>query len=261
MSYIIKPVVHTQTRHLIVFTSANVVDSDFMDIHLLTPDREDIFINFELNPFITEWELAQGRFMAAIVRDFADILTVRPQDFSSNPATHLGEAYCKYRIFGGDRAIVLNPSNLQLNLAGLTQDNTDIAVEIIRRIFNLLLHDIGHYKSNRFHITSNQHAQSANSDDVDNYLSQYALGQAIAIAGADATLQYRPSAKIILSDKTNSWILNRTVEKSELLSNGLFITTQILISSPQVTGFDDQRQAVRRIYDLADRAIGLKYPE
>ena len=199
--------------------------------------------------------------MAAIVRDFVEILTVRPQDFSSNSSTHLGEAYCKYRMFGGDSTIVLSPSNLQLNFAGITQTNTDIVVEIIRRTFNVLLHDIGHYKSNCFHITSNQHAQAANSDNVDDYLDQYASRQAMAIAGTDTTIQYRPSAKIILSDKSKSWILNRTVEQSELLNNGLFITTHIFISSSQVTSFEDQRQLVRGIYDLADRSIGLKYPE
>ena len=238
----------------------NVINFEPMEVHLQNPEREDLSISFELNPFIAEWASAQQRFITTIAREFSELLSVRPQNFSANLSNELGESHCKYRIFGGASTIVLTPNTMQLNFVSLNENDSEIVIEIIRRSLDVLLKDIGGYTKDRFHLTSNQHVRAVNSESADAYLDQFALKQSTYVVKTDTTVEYRPAVKIILSDKGNNWILHRSVEKSELLDNGLFVTTHIFISSPDVAAFEDQRQLVERINNLADQSVGLKYP-
>ena len=230
-----------------------------MEVYLQKPEQKNISISFELDPFITEWASAQQRFITTITREFRELLPVRPQDFSSNPSNELGESYCKYRIFGGASTIVLNPNTLQLNFVNLNENDDETVIKIIQRSLDILLKDIGGYLRDRFHLTSNWHVQVINNGSAEVYLDQFTLKQSVDAVKTDATVEYQPSIKIILSDKDKNWVLHQSVEKSELLPNSLYVTTYIFVSSPEVATFEDQRQLVERIYDLADQAVGLRY--
>ncbi len=223
------------------------------------PEREDLSVTFELSPFITGWPSAEERFITAINREFSELLPVRPQDFSSSRAGELGESYCKYRIFGGRSTIVLNPDTLQLNFVEFIEIDNEIVIEIIRRSLDMLSKDIGGYTRNHFYLVSDRHVAIVNDGRAEVYLNQFALEQPADIAGKEETVEYQPSVKIVLSDKDRHWTLRRTVEKSELLDNGLFVSTHISVSSHEVTAFETQKELVERIYDLADQSVGLKY--
>ena len=230
-----------------------------MEVLLQNPERENLSVTFELSPFITGWPSAKERFITAISREFSGLLPVRPHDFSSSSTGELGEAYCKYRIFGGRSTIVLNPDTLQLNFVDFIENDNEIVIETIRRSLDMLSKDIGSYARNHFYLISDRHVVIVNDERAEVYLNQFALEQPADIAGKEETVEYQPSVKIILSDKDRSWTLRRTVEKSELLDNGLFVSTHISVSSSEVTPFETQKELVERIYDLADQSVGLKY--
>ena len=217
-------------------------------------------MRFDLDPFIIEWGATQTRFIAAITRELSDMLPVRSQDFSISPSTELGDSRCKYRIFGGPGTIVLNPDSLQLNFANLNENDYPVVIEITRRSLDLLLKDIGSYTGNRVSLTFYHHVRTVKSGDADVYLDQFTLKQPADTAKTELEIEYRPSVKIILSDKDKHWVLHRSVEKSELLPDSLFVSTNIFISSPDVKPFDEQRRLVERIYDLANQVVGLEYP-
>ena len=230
-----------------------------MEVHLRNPEREDLSISFGLAPFITEWAPAQTRFIAAIVRDLGELGPVRPLDFSSNPSPELGESRCTYRIFGGASTIVLDPETLRLNFTAINENDHQTVTEITCRTLNLLSKDIGGYTKDRVSLTSNRHVETVSEGDAGVYLEQFALKRAADIVKTDSEIEYGPAVKIILSDKENNWVLNRLVEKSGLLPDGLFINTLIFISSPAVTAFEEQKRLIDRIYALADQAVGLNY--
>ena len=68
---------------------------------LVRTDRGEVAATFRLSPFITDWETGRKSFVSCIADDFGDLLSPRPHDFSSAVPADLGEAWCKYRIFGG----------------------------------------------------------------------------------------------------------------------------------------------------------------
>ncbi len=230
-----------------------------MKIQLRKAERQNLSITFELSPFITAWGAAETTFMAAIVRELGDLLSVRPHDFHSNDSSELGESRCTYRIFGGASTIVLSPGTLQLNFGSLTENDYPTVNEIIRQSTDILSRDLGCYGRDQVSINSSEHAPAVNDGAVDTYLAQFAWKEPIDIAAADMQIEYSPAAKITLSDKQGRWSLHRTLEKSAFLANGVFVTTMILIGSQQLTSFDEQRELWVRIDRLGDEAMGLTY--
>lgn len=201
----------------------------------------------------------QTRFIAALARELNVLFPVRAMDFSSNPSSELGESWCKYRIFGGASTIVLNPGALQLNFVNLSENDYPTVKEIIRRSKDVLSKDIGSYTRERVSLSSNLHVGTVEEGVADVYLEQFAVKQVADVAKTNSTLQYRPAAKVILSENSDNavnWVVYRTVEKSEWLPDGLFVTTFIDVSSPRVMSFEDQARLIQRIYGLADQAVG-----
>lgn len=233
-----------------------------MEVRLQRPQREDLSIRFTLAPFITEWVSTQANFIAAIAQKFGDWLSVRPQDFSSNPSGNLGEAWCMYRIFGGASTIVLRPDALELNFVNVNDENeTDrgTITEIIRRSGTMLQQDIGSYARCYVSVTSKRHAEIAEDRNVDHYLSQFALKETADMVKTDSDIEYSPTAKIILSHKGGEWSVQRLVEKSDLLPDGLFVHTLIFIPSFELAKVDKQRKVVNQIDKLANKSVGLRY--
>ena len=232
-----------------------------MEVRLQRPQREDLSIRFTLAPFITEWVSTQANFITAIAQKFGDRLSVRPQDFSSNPSSNLGEAWCMYRIFGGASTIVLRPDALELNFVNVNENDRETIREISRRAGSVLQQDIDNYTRCYVSLTSNLHAEIAGDGSADHYLNQFALKQTADMVRTDSDIEYRPTVKVILSNKEEGWEVHQLVEKSDALPDGLFINTLIFIPLFELAKFDEQQKLADRIFDLSNKAIGLIHIE
>ena len=230
-----------------------------MEVRLRKPEREDLLIHFTLTPFIADWASTQTRFIAAIARELGDLLSIRPQDFYTNPSVGLGEVWCKYKISGGASTIVLHPDALRLDFKSVNENDRLTIIEIIRRSVSVLQQDIGSYARCYVSLTSNRHVVTVGDGSVDRYLDQFAWKQPTEIAKTDSDIEYSPAVKIILSNQQEGWYVHRLVEKSSLLPDGLFVNTLIFIPSFELAEFDEQEKLLDRIFDLADEAVGLSY--
>ena len=230
-----------------------------MEIQIQKPERENLSISFELSPFITDWVSARTAFMASVARELGDSLNVRPHDFYTNDPTELGESRCTYRIFGGASTIVLRPGTLELNFGSLTESDYPTVTKIVRRSIGILSRDLGCYARDHVSINSNEHVPLVENGVADAYLAQFTWKKPTDTAAADVEIEYSPAARVIFSDKQGRWSLQRTVEKSAFLADGLFLTTMILISSHQLTSFDEQAQLWSRLINLANQAVGLTF--
>ncbi len=230
-----------------------------MEVRLRKPEREDLLIHFTLTPFIADWALTQTRFIAAIARELGDLLSIRPQDFYTNPSVGLGEVWCKYKIFGGASTIVLHPDALRLDFKSVNENDRLTIIEIIRRSVSVLQQDIGSYARCYVSLTSNRHVVTVGDGSVDRYLNQFVLQQAVDMAKTDSDIEYSPTVKVILSDKGGDWSVHRLVEKSGPLPDGLFIYTLVFIPSFELAEFDEQQKLVNQIFELADKAVELSY--
>ncbi len=53
-------------------------------------------------------------------------------------------------------------------------------------------------------------------------------------------------------------VLRRTIERSEVLENGLFIADHVVVRRPELTEFEAELQWMVRLSSTADRVAGLK---
>ena len=106
---------------------------------LVRRDRGNLSVTFDLSAFVTDWEAAGKIFFAAIAERFREPLNPRPGDFSAASPTELGEAWCKYRIFGGSSSIVLRADSLALSFANIVYADYQNVLEVVRGTMERLL--------------------------------------------------------------------------------------------------------------------------
>ncbi|MCY4389158.1 MAG: hypothetical protein OXC18_18850 [Desulfurellaceae bacterium] len=232
-----------------------------MEVRLQRPERADLSIRFTLVPFITDWASAQTRFITAVVRELGGLLSVRPQDFYTNPSMGLGEVWCKYRIFGGASTIVFRPDILELSFVNAGENDSPTILEIIRRSASILQQDIGDYAQCHVSLSLYRHVKAVGDGSADRYLNQFTLKQTADMVRTDSDIEYRPTVKVILSNKEEGWEVHQLVEKSDALPDGLFINTLIFIPLFELAKFDEQQKLTDRIFDLSNKAVGLIHIE
>lgn len=226
---------------------------------VLQTDREGLSARFSLSAFVTDWEVARKAFIACIADTFREPLNPQPEDFSTAFPTELGEAWCKYRIFGGSSTIVLRADSLALNFANIVRADYAIVGEVLRRSADVLLPALGSYVEHSYHISTNQHAMVINGNSQQ-YLAQHA-GANIEIPAPHFAMEFRPCVGFSLRTGDGRRVLRRTIEQSEVLENGLFIADYVFVRSPELTKFEEELRWMVHINQLAHHAAGIRYQE
>ena len=124
---------------------------------LVRTDRGNLSVTFDLSAFVTDWEGARKTFVAAIAERFREPLNPRPGDFSAASPTELGEAWCKYRIFGGSNSIVLRADSLALSFSNIVNADYQIVLEVVRGTMERLLPALQGYERQAYMVNSNYH--------------------------------------------------------------------------------------------------------
>ena len=221
-------------------------------------DRHQLLLTFHLEPFITEWEGAMQAFVSFIAREFGDRLAVRPQDFTAaSSSADLGDAWCKYRMFDGSRMIILRPDSLRFNFPELLDADYPLLEEIGKGM-EILLPVLGDYGRSSYSLTSNLHV-AVMEGSAGGYTARFANNGISSTIEDEPRVTYRPSAGFILVSDDENRVLRRTVEQSEVLPNGLYITTRIFVAASVVTSFEEEYRWNAQIWNIADRAIGIEY--
>lgn len=219
-------------------------------------ERENLSARFDLNPFVTDWETARRTFFACIVDAFREPLNPRPEDFSTASTTELGEAWCKYRMFGGSSNIVLRADSIAITFSNIARTDYALVGEILRRAIETLLPKIGGYNEHSFHVSTSQHVAAVNGR-VDEYLAGHASAK-IKSAANETEMEFHPCVAFSLKSSDGFRVLRRTIERSEVLDNGLFVANHVFVKRPEVTEFEAELSWMDRLSSTADRIAGLK---
>ena len=237
------------------------VDSALMDAIRVRVERVDLSVTFALGHFISDWQFAQRTFIAGIVREYGALFSTRSQDFVANPSPLLSESWCRYMILGNTAHISLCPDSLQLNFTGLRQEDVSTTVRtILYGAARLLSTDFNEFGRGSTVFTTNGHLQILDEGvEADAYLVQFVQPRAVDVVKSEVDLVYQPSSSIRFTDKENKFSFRHSIEKSDWLENGLFVTAQIFISPDESLTLEKQVSLITRIEELADRATGLVY--
>ena len=221
-------------------------------------DRDHVSVTFRLIPFIVEWGRARQAFVSCIAREFGDRLAVCPQDFSAASSADFGETWCRYRIFGGSSTITLRPDSLQFDFPGLPNADDPLLEDLIETGMEVLLPELGDYGRSSYTLASNRHVAVVEGSAED-HVARLANKEMASTTESEPLVTYRPVAGFILGSDGESRVLRRTVEQSEILPNGLFIATRLIVAASVVTTFEEERSWVERMSKIANRATGIEY--
>ena len=217
--------------------------------------------SFKLTRFIADWPSAQSSFISGIADGFRDWLPIGPRNFSVTPAFALEDLRCKCRLFGGVCEIVLEPEALRLDFENVKRENEAVILETVRRASEWLAATLGDHGRNRLSVQTFGHMEALEADAADAYLAQFMPAEADELMRSEPNVKCLPSTRIVLSGETEGWLLERSIEKSLLIDNAVFVHTSFYVLSPDPVGFDDQMQLLGRVRKLADRAVGLDREE
>ena len=237
------------------------VDSARMDAIRVRVERVDLSVTFSLGRFISDWQSAQRTFIAGIVREYGALFPTRSQDFVANPSPLLSESWCRYMILGNTAHISLCPDSLQLDFTGLRQEDVSTTARaLLYGAARLLSTDFNEFGRGSTVFTTNGHLQILDENvEADAYLVQFVQPRAVDVVESEADLVYQPSSSIRFTDKENKFTFRHSIEKSDWLENGLFVTAQIFMSPDEGLTLENQVNLIARIEELADRATGLTY--
>ena len=219
-------------------------------------DRENLSAKFSLSPFVTDWGAARETFIACIADAFREPLTPRPEDFSTGFPTELGEAWCKYRMFGGSSTIVLRADSIAVTFSNIVRADYALVGEILRRAVEILLPKVGGYNEHSYHVSTSQHAAAVNGR-ADEYLAGHASAK-IESAASETEMEYHPCIAFSLKTSDGYRVLRRTIEQSEVLENGLFIADHVSVRAPELNKFEDELRWMVHLSSAADHVAGIK---
>ena len=225
---------------------------------LVRTDKGNLSVTFDLSAFVTDWEGARRTFVAAIAERFRGPLNPRPGDFSAASPTELGEAWCKYRIFGGSSSIVLRADSLALSFSNIVNADYQIVLEVVRGTMERLLPALQGYERQAYMVNSNYHVDVVDGRS-DAYLAHHGSDDIGNTASNELTIEYRPTIGFTLRTRDGYRVFRRTIEQSEALQNGLFIADHTFVSMPTLTGFEEELSWIERTTEFADRAAGVAY--
>ncbi len=224
-------------------------------------NEEDIEVSLELTKFVADWPSAQSKFIANIINRFDGWLNIRSKDFRTINSDSLGDVQCICQLFAGACTIVFSPDFLRLNLTRITRKDYPTINEVILRSMDWYLTDFSNYGPIQISYMSNRHVSAASGISTDLYLSQFAHGKIVETLRSQSGIKYHPSSRLKLTDENNSWILYRLMEKSQLVEDGLFISTQIRLLSVQDMTVENQKELLEKLYELADQSTGIEYKD
>ena len=228
-----------------------------MNILKVTPLGAELQVKVNLGRMIADWRTAQIKFISGIARHFEGWHTIRPESFHANTSASFAGNHCTCEIYEGACRIVLSPGGMGVTFANATRSDYPIVGETLKRSWQWLHADFGEHAHGWSSFECNEHLKATDGAAIDPYLGQFSLaGAAQAANSSDGAVVYLPSARAILSDKEGAWLLRRLVEKSEMVPDGVFTSTQIEIRSPEAA-LANPFAFLAELEGLADKAVGL----
>ena len=223
-------------------------------------DRDEASFTFHLTPFISDWERAKQTFVSCITRDFGDVLMrVLPRDFSASLFSEPGDAWSTYRMYGGSSTMTLRPESLQFAFPNLLATDYPVVNEIVRRGVAVLLTKLGNYERHAYSLTTSRHLAPLNGI-AETHLRRFSNDEMGSAAANALGMQYRPSASFTLVGSADEYrVLRRSMELSEVLPNGLFVTTHISVSASDLSSFENELRWIHWVCQIADQAVGITY--
>lgn len=211
-------------------------------------------LNIVFSPPFFSWNGVEARFFQMVHDALQPLIMVKPEDFAIAPATNLGEVSARYSIFGGASTVSLFANRLTMNFPKLSREDTPLIQSIVGALDTGFTERFQEQQYNTMQVVSAEHATIDCAGGAADYLVRYAVPSASRLNNTVLT----PGAHFGLGDKDAAWRALCTVEKSEILEDGLFLKFDVTFLKVPEGGFDDRLQRYRQVIDTCLSALELE---
>ena len=184
--------------------------------------RSSVHINIAIHPPIFDWQGVPSQFFAMINDALSNDLNVTPSNFSAVPSNNLGELVARYNLFDSGSNVALFSDRLSMEFPVLQPDDSDLVQLVVEQIFVAFRATFGRHRYATVHADIAEHLEVLDETNANEYMARYSI-QAVDDAFKEANVVQRPSVRFRVADANNAWNALCTAEKSELLSNGLYV--------------------------------------
>ena len=214
-----------------------------------------VSVTISLSPFVTNWTKATSEFVSSISSGSKYIQMAHASHFDSFMPESIGDRFCRYRWPGTMATIVLRSELLEFQFPDASTDSHyEVVRETVRSVAGRILREMLNYSKYSYSVVINGHGEFVQHT----LLGYFPEDAAKTVNRNDDTYEQLSLRGVIFRDKINGRALRRTVERSELVANGLFVSTAISAVDTTLM-IEDEIAWIDKMIEAANRGTNLVY--
>lgn len=215
-------------------------------------------------PILSWTHEVPARFFRAVYGVLNEILYIQPSDFIAPGGLSLGDCSAALRIFGGNSTLTLRANGVIADFPGITPDRIQFVNSVIFQGYNALRTEFSELEIRSIESNAGHHLEIVGDGSAQEVL---ASDRNTALEGRARKIKdvvVEPATRFRLVGKDGKWNCKVTLEKSEIVKDGVFLYREIIVSDLSDCETTQQQfelvehidQAILALTDLAPETQG-----
>ncbi|MDE0302622.1 MAG: hypothetical protein OXJ38_05360 [Gammaproteobacteria bacterium] len=225
----------------------------------ITPARSgvSVVVTFE-SPFF-DWHGVTARFFEMVHSALSSKISIEPSNFSVANGNSLGDVMARFNVFGGTSSITISAEKLSLDFPNLLPGESDLAYEIIRSVESGFLKEFRECRYSTIRHMSYKHVELYQDGPISMYLQRYAIPSVSELCN-NTDIVHMPTGRFTLTDSNATWRALCSIERSEVLENGLFLYSEVALMGVNMNEtFDAHLERILNIVSICESAFELEW--
>jgi hypothetical protein len=185
-------------------------------------------------------------------------LNIQTGELSMSAGNSFGEVRARYSIYGGNTSVTLMSDKLAFDFPGLLPVDLPLVYEILGTVhdkFPVAFPEIG---QPRMEVQDYAHLDLGTVEAVQALLNKFQI-HSVGPSFSPMLIISRPSAKFTVVAEDGSWQCESSIEQSQLISSGLFMSVKMIFHKlPLGLPFLEKAATVQDITKRCLAAVGLE---
>ncbi len=199
-----------------------------------------------------------SRFFQAVYGALSEMLYIQPSDFVATAGLSLGDCSAALRIFGGNSTLTLKANGIFAEFPSISPDRIEFADAVIFQGYQALRTEFSELEVGSIEANAGRHLEITGGSNARDILAVGSRTELLKRADDLRDAVVEPGMRFRLVSKDGKWNSKVTVEKSEVVKNGIFLLREIIINDLSDRGTaQEQFDLIRQIDLIALELVGL----
>ncbi len=200
-----------------------------------------------------------SRFFRAVYGALSEVLYIQPSDFVAPAGVSLGDCSATLRIFGGDSTLTLRANAVIADFPRIPPDRIQFYNGVIFQSYQALRTEFSELEIGSIEANAGHYLEITGDGKVEDV---FTVVQNTALENRARNIQdvvVEPAMRCRLVSKDGKWNCKVTLEKSEMVTKGIFLHREIIVSDlSDCETTQQQLELVERIDQIILRLFSLE---